>query len=495
MPQTQAPPLSKTRFTGGLQCLKNVYLASYSPKLADPISAAQQALFSMGTEVGVLARTTSPGGTLIQEPAFQHAKAVTHTAEVLADATIPALYEAGFETDGIRIRADIMVRNNDGSFDLIEVKSSTSVKAEHVPDTAVQVHVLEQAGLQVRRAFLMHINNRYVYRGGPYDVKNLFRQIDITKDVRNYMANDLPAALGSIREALSLESPPAIEIGPQCTTPYQCPFYGLCHKDEPEHAIDQLPRVNGNLLKGLRDSGVRDIREIPGGFAGLNQQQERVRNAVVSNEPYVGPGLSRALDDIEYPVHFLDFETFNPALPQYKGTRPYQVVPFQWSVHVLDSEGNIEHREFLHGGPDDPRPDFTSSLIEGIGPAGSIVVYSGYEQTVMSKLMEEYPERETDLISLTRRLVDLLQIIRAHYYHPSFHGSFSLKSVVPALVPGVGYSDLDIGDGSAAAGAYTRMLKSTDNSERLREQLLAYCERDTKAMVLAHAELLSVIAK
>ena len=480
------PQLSKTRFLGGLQCLKQLYLACYSPKLADPVDASQQALFDSGATVGELARQRFPEGRLIEETYFEHARAVASTQEALADRSIPSLYEAAFAFEGIRIRTDILSRTGEDGFDLVEVKSSTRVKPEHIPDAAIQMHVLKGSGVPVRKALLLHIDNSYVYQGGPYDLNGLFRLEDITSQAHAYLSSAVPDALANMWAVLRQAEVPAIEIGRQCANPYQCPFYGHCHDGLPEHYIEQLPRANTRLLEQLLRAGIRDIREIPSDFSALSATQQRVRDCVVSGQPYVGPELFTTLARVEYPLLFLDFETFNPALPVYPGTHPYQVTPFQWSIHVLSPSGQVRHESFLHDGNGDPRESLAVSLLDTLGPEGTIIVYSSYEQQVIRQLANACPKHADNLLGLCDRMLDLLAVLRGNYYHPDFHGSYSIKAVLPALAPEMGYGDLEIQDGSNASVAFTRMI-APDTVEPEREQirgaLLAYCRRDTEAMV------------
>ena len=249
----------------------------------------------------------------------------------------------------------------------------------------------------------------------------------------------------------------------------------------------QLPRAREELLLALEGTGIEDIRDIPADFPGLNATQQRVRECVVSNHVYLNPYLSKTLGQLEYPVHFLDFETFNPALPLYEGTRPYQIFPFQWSNHTITGDGKLSHEEFLYNGFDDPREPFAKSLLKTLGSSGSIVVYSSFEATRIRELAEALPHLSTELSALLKgRIVDLLEVVRKNYYHPEFHGSFSLKSVLPALVPDLDYSDLEISDGEQASAAYAEMIQPETPAVRrsqLRESLLAYCRRDTEAEV------------
>ncbi len=486
MSRDKIPLLSKSRFGAGLQCHKRLFLECYSPKLADPIDPGQQAIFEAGTAVGELARERFPRGRLIEEEYFRHDDALAATREVIADRSVPAIYEGAFTYDGIRVRVDILVRRRGGVLDLVEVKSSTGVHEQHIPDVAIQLHVVEGAGVRIRRAFVLHIDTDYVYEGGPYDVSRLFQLEDVTGEAREFVQSSAPAALAEMRQALERDTAPAIEIGRQCTRPYQCEFYGHCREGSPKHHIEQLPRASAGLLDGLLEAGIRDIGDIPAEYSRLSELQRRVRDCVATGQPYIDPELRAALHEVTYPVHFLDFETFNPALPIYPGTRPYQVIPFQWSLHARDRAGDLSHHSFLADGDADPREGFTAGLLDVLGSAGTIVAYSSYEQTIIKQLAADLPAYAERLLALDTRFLDLLKLLRAYYYHPDFHGSYSIKAVLPVLVPDAGYHDLDIREGSQASLAFAQMIApdmEEDDKERLREALLSYCQRDTEAMV------------
>ena len=482
----QIPKLSKSRFMAGLQCHKRLYLECFHPDLADPVDVGQQAILDAGTRVGELARNLYADGLHISEPYIQHEDAVISTEAALSDKSVPSTYEAAFLYDDIRIRLDILARAGNDLFDLIEVKSTTSAKEEHLPDLGVQLYVLRGCGIPVRRACLAHLNKEYVYKGGDYDLGQLFSLEDITDKVQRLLT-DIPSILDEMRLHLSNPEPPDIKARRQCSRPYTCPFYGHCHADEPEHSVTQLPRASQKLLDLLEEEGIEDIRDIPEDFPSLNATQQRVRDCVVNSHVHVNPELARALAQLEYPIHFLDFETFNPALPVYIGTRPYQVIPFQWSNHILERDGRLIHQEFLNEGFGDPREPFATSLLKTLGTTGTIITYSNYEATRIRELAQALPELSGDLLALLDgRIVDLLQLIRNYCYHPEFHGSFSLKSVLPAMVPDLDYSDLEIYEGDQASTAYAEMIlpeTSTDRRGSLRKALLAYCNRDTEAMV------------
>ena len=486
MSSRRPPQLSKSRFTAGLQCLKRLYLECYHRDLADPVVPSQQAIFDSGTAVGEIARQRFPQGRLINEQYFEHDQALRSTQHLLADTSVPALYEAAFTFESIRTRVDILCRNNHQGFDLVEVKSSTSLKLEHIADAAIQLYVLEGSGIPVSRVYLMHINNTYVYEGGPHDLEQLFSLQDITDEALTFVSENTSDHLARMWEMLQRSEMPTVETGPHCTAPYRCSFYGNCHQEETGHPIGELPRLSRKVLGDLMGSGIGDIRSIPVDFPDLNPAQQRVRDSVVSGKPFINPDLGSRLKEIVVPASFLDFETFNPAIPSYVGVKPYQIIPFQWSLHIRSSSGQLSHQAFLNDDPEDPRGRFITTLLGAIPPNGSIVVYSDYEQTVMKQLAESFPKYADRLLELCGRTFDLLKLIRESYYHPNFHGSYSIKSVLPALVPNLSYAGLGIQEGSMAAVAYGQMIASgtsASDKARTKEDLLSYCERDTEAMV------------
>ena len=484
--------LSKSRFLAGLQCLKRLYLDCHHRELADVLSSGQQAIFDTGHSVGRLARQRFPGGTLIDEPYFEHEQAEYRTQTLLRDPSVPALYEPAFTFAGIRTRVDVLLRTSGRAFDLIEVKSTASAKEAHIPDVAVQMSVLEGCGVPVGRAQLMHLNTTYVYQGGVHDLAQLFSLTDITDEVRAYAEEEMPDELFQMWEALRQATTLNLETGRHCVRPYVCPFFGHCHRNEPAHPIGELPGLTSRFEEHLRASGIKDVTAIPSEFPGLSWLQRRVRDSVIAGEPFVGEELRDKLTGITYPVCFLDFEALNPPIPVYVGTRPFQAIPFQWSLHVLDSDGRLEHREFLAEGFDDPREELIRSLLEAVPARGTIVTYSNYERTVLRGLASAIPRYEGHLLDLSDRILDLYRLVRDQYYHPEMHGSFSIKSVLPALAPELDYSDLNIAEGRSAAAAFLRSIARdapVDERAGIRESLLAYCKRDTEAMVRVYESL------
>ena len=348
--------LSKSKYLAGLQCLKRLYLQCYHPELAGEVDEQQQALFDQGTEVGLFAQRVFPSGVLLSEDYRHHREAVSHTRQLIEDKSIPALFEAAFTFEDIYIRVDILERLPGNRWRMIEVKSSTGVKDYHLPDVAIQKYVLEQCGLTVSHACLMHLNRDYVYDGKHYQYDKLFTIEDLKAEIEE-IEQALPEQLAEQWETLKRAHPPEIAPGLHCSDPFTCDFYDVCNAPFPEDWPGHLPRMGGKVEQ-LNEMGITSIHHIPDDFP-LSASQRRARDCFTRNEPYYDENLTGELDTLEYPLYFMDFETLFPALPRYKGMRPYDHIPFQWSVHVQKTPGSEpEHYEFLHHDTTDPREPF-----------------------------------------------------------------------------------------------------------------------------------------
>lgn len=483
--------LSKSRFLSGLQCHLRLWHTCFNRELASEVTPAQQAIFDTGHKVGELATRLFPGGVLIQEDHLNHEAAVRKTRRVLEDPKVTSIYEAAFVHDDVRIRVDILERLDDGRWNMIEVKSSTSVKDVHLPDVAVQYYVLKGSDLNVNRVFLLLINNQYVYDGNRLDLENYFYFSDVTDQALSFQ-REIPLTIDEQKKMLGSPNSPVIQPSRHCKTPFLCEFWEHCTEGMPEHWVLNLYGISQNKLDELNGMSIEDIKDIPVDF-NLTQLQDRMRNCVKDNKVFVSNRLRAGLSDVEYPIHFLDFETVNPAIPRYAGTSPYEVIPFQWSNHVLYEHGTLEHREYLCEDHKDPREDFTLSLLDALGQRGTIFVYTTYEKTVIQRLAEHFPQYQDDLMRIPNRFKDLCAIIRNYFYHPGFRGSFSLKSVLPVLVPDMRYDTLFIQDGSHASSEYQRLTDPAtmaDEKEKIKENLLIYCRQDTLAMVRIRDELM-----
>jgi predicted RecB family nuclease len=489
---TKPPLLSKSRFLAGLQCPLRLWYQCFEPQLATEAGPAQQAIFDTGHAVGRLATGRYPGGTLIAEDHRHHTEAVRATAAAMNRADTPAVYEAAFDFEGIRIRVDVLERCRGGRWNLVEVKSATGVKDVHVWDVAVQHHVLAGCGLQIERAGLLHLNTAYVHPGPAPVLGELFHLADLTPPVLSRRA-DTRVHLQRLREVLSGAQPPAIEPSRHCKSPYLCEFWDHCTGKMPEFWILQLSGISQSRLDELSRMGISDIRDIPESFP-LTEIQERIRTCVQSRAEFISPVLNSVLCDMQHPIHFLDFETVAPAVPRYPGTRPYQNLAFQFSDHVLQRDGTIDHRTYLCRKDKDPREEFTRALLDALDSEGSIVIYTTYEKEIIRALASDFPEMRSPLHVTLDRMRDLHAIIKKNYYHPGFRGSFSLKSVLPTLLPEMSYQDLAIQEGSQASLEYLRMIDpQTPAAEKkdIEQNLLAYCAQDTLAMVRIRETLLN----
>lgn len=482
--------ISKRRFVAGLQCAKRLFLETHAPELRDPEGAGGAALQEAGIEVGIVARRRFPGGILVgADDGWEGA--VARTAALVADPEVPAIFEAAFEHGGARMRADVLQRVGPGRFALTEVKLGSKVRAYHETDLAFQLAVLGGAGIEVLRAELLLLDREYVHPGGAPDPSKLFTAVDLTEKVVPHVAavRDRLPAMRTVADAADV---PAIEPGPQCLTPFRCPFFGHCHVGGPAFPVTDLPRLTGEQLAALAAVGAADIREVPPDFPGLSPLQRRAVASVQAGRAILDPALAAALAAIPLPAHFVDFETFAPAIPVFPGTGPFEQVPFQWSDHVLEPDGSVRHHEFLHDEGVDPRRAFAESLLAATADAASLVVYSSFEADVLSALAAQLPDLADALRARRDRIVDLLPLVRDHSYHPALRGSFSIKRVLPAFVPGLGYDDLAIRDGLTASLSHAILIDPALDPERratLRAQLLAYCGRDTEAMLALYRAL------
>jgi hypothetical protein len=477
--------LSKSRFIAGLQCSLRLWNDVYRRDLATPPDATLQTIFDRGTAIGELAQQRWPGGVLVGFKPWEREQAIAATQEVMADPAIPAIYEAAIEHQGVFIRVDIMARNGQG-WDLIEVKASTRPEKEVFQnDIAVQHWVATGAGLTIHQAGILVLNRDYVYPGGEYDLDQLFTLSDATEHCLA-TAERIGQQVESFHHMLVEPEPPNIPIGDHCFTPYECPYYAHCSEgvEFPENPLDHLHRLHHTRRAELEALGIESIEDIPEDF-NLNEIQQRIRQAIITGKPWQSDQLTEALNNVEWPLYYLDFEAFQPALPRYPGTRPYQAIPFQYSLHVETEPGQLSHHEYLHTETTDPRPALARSLLNAIDTHGSIIVYSSYERRMLNELATAVPELAEPLHAATERMWDLLPVIRNHYYHPDFKGSYSIKAVLPALVEGSDWSELNIADGMAAATAYEQTIADPESFEarEIFAALRDYCRMDTRAMV------------
>jgi hypothetical protein len=482
--------LSKSRIQSGRQCHKRLWLELHEREAAEWTSSAQARL-DEGTRFGDLARDLLGGGALITADHLHAQEALTETASLLARPVdeVPMLFEPAFSHQGVRVRVDAFQRHGDHDT-LIEVKSTTSVKQEHLWDCAIQTWVARGSGRNVTCIMHGHVNNRFVYRTEG-DFEGLLKLVDITAEVEAL----LPQITGIVEalKRVAAESMPTTKMGAQCYEPYECPFLTHCRATEPpgpEFPVDLLPRASA-LIDRLTSAGYLDLCEVPENEL-RNPVHQRVAYATRTGETFVSDDLQRLLADIDYPRSYLDFETITFVVPRWLGTRPFQQLPFQFSLHTESLAGQMRHDAFLDLAGKSPLQGFVDSLLDVVARQGAVIVWNqGFEGARLRELAKQFPQHEEALLAIVDRMVDLLPIYRRHYYHRDMRGSWSIKAVLPTVAPDLDYQTLDVADGGQAQLAYLRASDSdttTEDRERLRAQMLAYCERDTWAMVrLANA--------
>jgi predicted RecB family nuclease len=476
--------LSKSKFVAGCQCLKRLYLQIHEPDLAAEPDGAADVIIERGREVGLLARKLFPGGIEVCSTGLD--QAIRTTKELVANPEVPAIFEGTFEHNGVLVRVDILHRRKDGRWRLIEVKSTTDIKDHHLDDVGIQYRVLSRSGLDVASACLAHVNSNYIYAGGDIDPRQFFRMRNLTRRVQRLQPK-LKSQLRSEFRVLAMPSPPDIAVGPHCTDPVRCEFFERCNPPRPHDHIGFLPRLHASAMEELEKMGIESIHEIPSDFE-LSEIQRRAATCVQTGRPWLDrDGLRAQLATLSYPIAYLDFETISPAIPRFAGTHPYQYIAFQWSAHIQQRGAESSHYEFLATDASDQRSDFVTSLCAALGYSGSIVVYNRqFEDARLAELAESLPEFTERIKKIQARLWDLLPIIRDHVYHPAFAGSYSLKSVLPALVPEMTYSGMEVADGKAAGLVWESLVNGCLGEvemQRKRKALLDYCGQDTLGML------------
>ena len=475
------PYLSKTLYIKGCQCPKALWLKKYRPELADDISPDQQALFDSGTDVGVLAQQLFPDGVLIPYDGLTMHEQVVQTAEAIRRGE-KTIYEASFTYNDVFFKADIMQHTLSG-WNLYEVKASTAMKDVHLNDVAMQRYVLEGTGIQLNRAYIVHINNQYV-RKGALDIHQLFSVVDVTPQTDGLLPA-IPERISELRQMLQAEIP-LTDIGPHCENPYSCEFTGHCWQHLPTPSVFDFARIGIKAFK-LYSQGFHKLEDVPA--IHLNAKQRLQQAAWLEEKEYITPqNLKNLVDSLQYPLCFMDFETFATPVPLYDGTRPYCQVPFQYSMHIQETpDSPLIQKEFLADGKASPPLEFTESLLASIPDNGSVIVWNQtFEIGRLKDMQLLFPSKKPALQKLIDRVVDLMVPFRNHdYYHWQFQGSYSIKKVLPVLAPELSYDSLAIQNGSMAPAEWLRMTRLDDPAQRqtIREQLLAYCGLDTYAMV------------
>lgn len=475
--------LTKSKLAEFEQCEKRFWLSVHRPELA---TATGSAMFDAGHAVGAVARANLPDGRLITERDPDAAVAATEDALSAADRA--PIFEGAFLHEGVYVRTDVL-QPTPGGWRLAEVKGSTSVKRYQLTDLASQVWTARGAGLALSEAVIRLVDTRFVY-GGAGDYRDLFKDVAVDDRLAPHLAQR-SGLVEAARATLAGEAP-ARSVGAHCADPFACPFTAHCHAGlppGPAFPVGLLPGKAGKATAArLAAQGITDLRDAPReSFLAANEL--RIYEASRSGEAFhARNAMVQATAGWAYPRHFLDFETVAPAIPQWAGTRPYQAIPFQFSCHVQAADGALAHHAFLDLSGVDPRRGCAEALLAVLGDHGAIVTYNlPTERAAICGLAEQFADLREALLACAGRLVDALPLVRAHYYHPQMMGSYSIKAVLPAVVPALSYGDLDeVQDGLAAQRAYLEAIDpgvSEDRRRALHVKLTAYCRLDTLAMV------------
>ena len=493
--------LSKSKLMAYRQCPKRLWLEVHQPESKQDSDDTERR-FRAGHEVGEVAqRVYDPEGrgVLIDPWGDGFDKAIKQSMELMGQSR--PVFEATLSTGQALAMADVMlpVTENglptaEGESDaksvgwkMIEVKSATSVKDYYHDDVAVQLHIANSVGINIRQLVLAHIDNNWIYPGGGR-YQGLFKEVDVTAEAGRRDA-DVRQWIDEGQQIIARSSAPEIETGDHCTSPYRCGFHDFCHDDDDDGAEFSVHwfRYPNNALKELISEGVEDMRDVLDQL--LSPQNKLIKRCTV--EGIVHADYEGALKDLEqcrFPLYFLDFETAQFAVPIWAGTRPYQQLVFQYSLHTLDEKGDMRHKEFLDLSGNDPSRAIAESLLRDCGNEGSVLVYSaGFEKACINDLAERFPDLATDLRAINHRIVDLRPVMQNNYYHPEQKGSFSLKDVLPTVAPDLDYAELEgVQEGGMAMDAYAEAIHPDTpepRKQQLEQQLREYCKLDTLALV------------
>ena len=406
-------------------------------------------------------------------------------------------FQTEFKTeDGLYARLDAFENLSDGKAALYEIKSSTSVKTDtkhnHIKDACFQKICAERAGQVIDHVFLAHLNGDYV-RDGEIDPGAMLIFADITEAV-DEIAAETSAEIDAALEFLRADHDMAGCSCAEKTRANHCDAFSVFNADVPTPSIYSLPRLRANRISELRSMGVVELQDVPEDYS-LSENQRLVVDSAKAGGPLVDKAaISNFLSDLTFPLYFFDYETFSSAVPLLDGTSPHMHFPAQYSLHTLDSNGSLDHKEYLER--EARLPDrLVERMQEDIGPTGSIISWhKSFEETRNRELAKRYPEKADFLNNLNERMLDLEDVFKSDYVDARFDGSTSIKKVLPVVCPHLDYKELEVQDGASAMEAWQRMINAElDEAEKIANDLLEYCERDTFAMVEIYRFLVGLI--
>lgn len=484
--QSRLTWLTKSHFVLGQRCQKALYFNVFSPELASQSSNLELKLRHEGFEVGKYARSLYPGGILIDSEDVRIA--LKETQKNISEGAL-TLFEPAFSFNGVVVRTDILTRKSvKDSWQLYEVKATTyksndeARKQDFRQDIAIQVWVLQQSGIILGGAYLMHLNSECIYP----NLDSLFLSRDYGPEIAPLLA-EIPTELEKLKKVLHSQAFPNVSLGPHCEQSQGCSFKDTCWEDIPKPSVFDIPNCR-KRWNHFEDGCIAVHQLSESDFQ--SPTHLRVLKCYQEDRPFFDKQMAHdILQQWDYPLSSFDIEAIDYPIPRYPNSRPYQNLPFQFSCHIQrDENSKLEHYEFLHDENNDPRLAFIQKMLEVIPQSGSIVVYhQTYEISRFKELARDFPEYAQAINDLIPRVVDLKKVIMDTVYYPGFLGSFSIKKVAPVLLgEQASYHHLAVGDGIEAMLSYQKMLDlDTTNSkkEEIRDDLLKYCKQDTLLMV------------
>jgi hypothetical protein len=451
----------------------------------DQLSEMQKAIFKRGTDVGKLAQQLYPNG-IDASPAspFQYAKAVLLTQELL-EKKQKVIYEASFNYSDVLAVADIVINSKSG-LNVYEVKSSTSISETYIRDAALQYWVISNCGYKIKDFSITYINNQYI-RKGALNINELFITESVLKLILP-LQKWVEENVNRFKKVLSKKVIPKIDIGEHCYDPYTCGFYEYCRKHIPENSVFDLSGIHLNRKYDLYRNGIIKLEDVP-------EDAKLSKNAKLQLDVYKSKNdmidkkaIKEFLSDLNYPLYFMDFETFQPAVPMFDNSKPYQQIPFQYSLHYKkNKKSKTQHFEFLADAANDPRIKFIENLLRDTEGEGDILTYNkSFEVLRLKEIAEAFLKYKKEIEERINRVKDLMTPFQKKYYYTyKMQGSYSIKYVLPALISELSYEDLEINEGGLASIAFESLYYETDlmRTAEIRNNLLEYCKMDTFAMV------------
>jgi hypothetical protein len=482
--------LTKSKYMSGLQCQKLLYFIKENK--TPEATLADQHIFNQGAEFEIQAHKLFTNTLTLKTDNFleniqQSKEALTKNTPEGINKT---LFEAGFTVDDLYIRVDVLEPNGKG-FNLYEIKSSSEAKPEHIEDLAYQKYVLEKKGIQIKKCFVIHANKKYM-RKGKLEPKELCTTENVTDAVKEVKC--IEGAIKESKQTLFLQQAPDVPIGKHCNKPYGCPMKDVCWNYLPKNNVFILR--NHHTYWKLFNDNILDMKDMPK-TTKLNDKDQVISQSHLTKKKYIAKEhIKSFLKKLKYPLYHFDFETFQTVVPLFTNSKPWQQIPFQYSLHIEHEDKTIEHREFLSDTDNDPRPALLKQMKEDLQGDGDIIVFNkSFEITRLKEMSEDFPEHKEWIQDIIPRIVDLaIPFQQCYYYDTAMEGSYSLKAVLPALT-GKSYKNLEISNGGDASAQffYSHIKDELKDKEKIRKHLLEYCSLDTEAMILILDELKKVV--